>query len=108
MFPSVFTVHHFPNIITLNTGSFFHPLSYPCLSPRLPIIFKCPTLPHLERCVAVIHGVFNKEIFENAHSQLPDLGPLLQGLGHFSQQQTDQKVVTAVFLRQAELQTLLC
>lgn len=79
----------------------------PCPSP-LPPIIKRPALPHLERCVAVIHGVFNKEVLENAHGQLSDLRPLLQGLGHFSQQQTHQEVISAVFLSQAELQTLLC
>ena len=86
-----------------------------------PIIFKsqartiiitpsseCPILPHLERCVTVVHGVFDEEILEDAHGQLSDLGPLLHGLSHFSQQQTHQEVVPAVFLRQAELQTLLC
>ena len=52
--------------------------------------------------------MFNKEILENAHRELPDLGPLLQRLGHFSQQQTHQEVVAAVILRQAELQALLC
>lgn len=64
--------------------------------------------PHLERCVAVVHGVFNEKVLENAHGQLSDLGALLQGLGHLSQQQAHQEVVAAVFLRQAELQTLLC
>lgn len=63
---------------------------------------------HLERCIAVVHGVFNKEILQHTDGQLPDLGPLLQGLGHLPQEQTHQKVVAAVFLREAELQALLC
>lgn len=65
-------------------------------------------LPHLVGSVAVVHGVFNEKVLEHAHGQLSDLGPLLQGLGHFPQQQADQEVVTAVVLREAELQTLLC
>ena len=48
--------------------------------------------------------MFNEEVLENAHSQLSDFWPLLQGLGHFSQQQAHQEVVTAVFFCQAELQ----
>ncbi|TNN46331.1 hypothetical protein EYF80_043480 [Liparis tanakae] len=47
-------------------------------------------------------------VLEDVHGQLPDLGPLVQGLGHFSQQQAHQEVVPAVLLRQAELQALLC
>lgn len=66
------------------------------------------SIPHLKCCVAVIQGVFYKKVFECAHGQLSDLGPLVQGLGHFPQQQPYEEVVTAVILRQAELQTLLC
>lgn len=75
-------------------------------SLSLPSIGGAPA--HLVRCVAVIHGVFQEEVLEHAHSQLSDLGPLLQGLRHLSQQQSHQEVVPAVLLRQAELQTLLC
>lgn len=65
-------------------------------------------LAHLERCIAVIHGVFNKEILQHTDCQLPYLGPLLQGLGHLPQEQAHQKVVPAVILREVKLQALLC
>ena len=64
------------------------------------------SLLHLQR-VAVIHGVFDEQILENAHGQLSDLRALLHSLGHFPQQQANQEVVAAVVLCQAELQTLL-
>lgn len=63
---------------------------------------------HLEGRVAVIHGMFNEEVLENAHGQLSDLRSLLQGLSYFSHQETNQEVIPAVFLCQAELQTLFC
>lgn len=71
-------------------------------------VAPCPALSHLERCIAVVHGVFNKEILQHTDGQLPYLGPLLQGLGHLPQEQAHQKVVPAVFLSEAELQALLC
>lgn len=65
-------------------------------------------VPHLEGCVAVIHSVFDKQILEHTDGHLPYLGPLLQGPGHLPQEQAHQKVIPATFLREAELQTLLC
>lgn len=70
--------------------------------------FASPPCSHLKRRVAVVHGVFYQEVLKNADGQLSDLRALLQGLGHFSHQQTHQEVIPAVFLCQAELQTLLC
>lgn len=52
--------------------------------------------------------MFDEQVLQNAHGQLSDLGPLLQGLGHLSEQQTHQEVVPAVLLGEAELQTLFC
>lgn len=71
-------------------------------------LLRCLAVPYLEDCVAVIHSVFDKQILEHTDSHVPYLGPLLQGPGHLPQEQAHQKVIPATFLREAELQTLLC
>lgn len=50
---------------------YFYPCFYPTFSHHRP------AFPHLKSCVAIIHGVFDKEILENANSHLFDLRPLV-------------------------------
>lgn len=95
-------------INTMNDFTISYPNMLTFLIFSSCLFASCPALPHLERCVAVIRGVFNQEVLQHADGQLPDLGPLLQGLGHLPQEQAHQKVVAAVVLGEAELQALLC
>lgn len=85
-----------------SSGSFVPKPSCPHPPGRLP------TLPHLKGGVAVVHGVLDQQVLQNADSQLPHIRTLLQGFCHLSQQQTHQEVIATVFLSQAELQALFC
>lgn len=85
---------HEPTLVNLSEPTCPHPRDLSC--------------PHLKGGVAVVHGVLDQQVLQSADSQLPHIRTLLQGFGHFPQQQTHQEVISAVFLSQAKLQALLC
>lgn len=52
--------------------------------------------------------MFNDQVLQNSHSQLPDVWISLQALGYLSQEQAHKEMVPAVVLSKAILQTLVC